>query len=1434
MHAESPTTRELSVAIEAALRRHASVADCAIVRREDLEGRSQLLAYVVLAGPYSEKVLQSHLQQHAPGRIMPDAFVPVSALPMDHEGRVNFDRLAQLPVIDQQLINRWQRELRQRDGVGEVRVFAQPRTASAPHFHLSHLAPESLLQERRSVSPGAESPSAAADPAPRSEHAGAALSICDGGSLQPPPDGINTLSDALSRAAAHRPAHGVHFLREDLSTDVQTYARLLEESLEVLAGLQQHGLRAGDKVLFQVTSNENFLTLFWGCVLGGIVPVPLSTSPAYDPSNATVRKLRNAWQMLEQPLIVADRSLTSAIRSVFARMDAEDVRVECVEQLPAQSSSARPHAASPDDLALILLTSGSTGMPKAVMHSHRTLLSRSFATAVFNRFTSDDLSLNWMPLDHVGGIVMFHIRDVCVGCRQIHAPTELILSDPLKWLEAIARHRATITWAPNFAFALINDRASDLPSRSWDLSCMRFILNGGEAIVPRTARRFLELLIPFGLPPDSMRPAWGMSETASGVVYADPLRLDTTRDDDRYAVVGRPVPGVSLRIVDEDNRIVPEEVAGQLQIKGATVTIGYYQNPEANASIASDGWFSTGDLGVIRDGCLTITGRVKDEIIINGINFVGSEIEAAVETLAGLKTSFTAACAYRAPGGNTDALAVFFCPENDRIEELPPLLDAIRKELGENVGVVPSALIPLPEQEIPKTAIGKIQRSRLRKRLENGDYADILRRVAEVEQADDTVPEWFFRKVWRRCERPREPLEKPGNALLFADDAGVWRMLRDDLMQRGWTCTVVEAAAVFSQPEEGRFTLSPREPEHYRELLATILHKGPPIDRIIHLGTYREQAPGVESINDLRRAQYRGAFSLLFLIRALSETMDGATPVRLLVFGNHAQCVEPTDTSTCEHATCVGLLKAASRELSWLHSRHVDLEVAEPAANVAAILRELQILDVDDEIAYRGARRLAWELSRVDLRKHASRELPLREGGLYLMTGGLGAVGTPIAKRLIEHFRAKLLLVSPSPLPPEDEWPSLLRRGGPLAERVAAYQRLRETGGQLMLEAVEASDLPALQASVGRAVSRWGQDLDGVFHLAAAADDAGDGAPSNGDGVLAETLDSFEAMFRRKVYGTWSLYELLRDRPDALLVTFGSATQLFGEASLASGAAGESFLSNWCRQQRSSGRSHTFLLEWAGWRGDGGTGRETEHAQDRCRNAGYASISPQRGWACLLGGLLADQGDLIIGLDPRSVAVRQRLCDEVQPLAQLSAFCTTHAKPPAVEVREAQVVDRFGNAVPWSLEIVDTVPRADFAERAWATSEVTVQASPPPRDDIERRVAAIWTEVLGTSPSGVDDWFFGLGGNSLAATQVLSRVAKAFGVRVSLREFFRLPTVAELARLIRQRQQVDGAARASDTIEKTDDYASMLEQVDELKEEQLTAMLAKMQRGHKS
>src|SRR5256885_3184514 len=174
-------------------------------------------------------------------------------------------------------------------------------------------------------------------------------------------------------------------------------------------------------------------------------------------------------------------------------------------------------------------------------------------------------------------------------------------------------------------------------------------------------RRFLRMLEPAGLPAAAMWPAWGMAETCSGVVYSEHFSAATTSDNDSFVEVGRPIAGIRLRIVGDNNRVLPEGDVGTLHVQGAVVTAGYYENPAANADVfTADGWFNTGDLGFLRDGRLTLTGRAKDIIIINGANYASHEIESVVEELPFIDRSYTAACAVRSPGAATDQLAVFF------------------------------------------------------------------------------------------------------------------------------------------------------------------------------------------------------------------------------------------------------------------------------------------------------------------------------------------------------------------------------------------------------------------------------------------------------------------------------------------------------------------------------------------------------------------------------------------------------------------------------------------------------------------------------------------------------------------------------------------------------------------------------------------------------
>ncbi|HEY1109045.1 MAG TPA: AMP-binding protein, partial [Opitutaceae bacterium] len=388
----------------------------------------------------------------------------------------------------------------------------------------------------------------------------------------------------------------------------------------------------------------------------------------------------------------------------------------------AASPTVLPMRAATDD-AVLLLTSGSTGQPKGVPLTHRNLLAMSAGTIAAGGFTAAEVTLNWMALDHVGAVSFLGTMAVDLCCTQVHVPTGYILQEPLRWLELIHRHRATISWAPNFAFTLFLEREAAVRAGSWDLRCMRFLVNAGEAVVARTARRFISLLQPHGLPADALRPAFGMSETCSGITWSRGFTLSNSTDEQAFVDLGPCIAGSEMRVVDDRGELVEVGQTGLLQMRGVSVFSGYFRNPEENARVFSDdGWFTTGDLAFIRDGCLTISGRQKDVIIVNGANFYCHEIETVAETVPGVRKTFTAACAVRDAAAETDQLALFFCVEDGAAVEATAR--AVRAKLIQEAGVPPAYLVALRPTEVPKTEIGKIQRAQLKKAFEAGAFRD--------------------------------------------------------------------------------------------------------------------------------------------------------------------------------------------------------------------------------------------------------------------------------------------------------------------------------------------------------------------------------------------------------------------------------------------------------------------------------------------------------------------------------------------------------------------------------------------------------------------------------------------------------------------------------------------------------------------------------------
>ncbi|GAB4460433.1 MAG: hypothetical protein OHK0037_07670 [Elainellaceae cyanobacterium] len=590
------------------------------------------------------------------------------------------------------------------------------------------------------------------------------LSVFDGGEVRD----LCSLPD-LSRVL-HRAAAGagtiLHISAEGVERR-QSYRALARQAQQIVVGLHAAGARVGDRLVLQVSDPDDFLAAIWAGWLGGLVVVPLAVPPAYTETQSKALQLRAILGQLDHPWVLVSGAIAPALQA-FCTDGQGEVRDDTSRLLNLQtllaSESALPVENSPetapasDRLTLILFTSGSTGQPKGVMLTEQNLLVSAHGMATVNRITDRSLSLNWMPLEHVASLVMFHLTQVFVGCSQIQVSNDYILQDPLRWLDLCDRHRVTATWAPNFAYGLICDRPEEVAQRPWDLSCLAWMGNGAEAVVAKTTRSFLALLAPCGLRDGVVSPGYGMSETTSGIVHSHEFSLATTSDADTFVEVGQPIPGVSLRIVDEQQQVVPQGEVGSLQVRGLTVTPGYYNRPDLNAEcFTPDGWFVTGDLARLQNGRLTLTGRQKDLIILNGANVYSHEIEAVVEELPGVEVSFTAACAVRRDDETSDRLAIFLHPTAEPTDaaSLRELVKAVRRQVATRLGVSPDYVMPVARADIPKTALGKIQRSELSRRFQAGEFDGQLQSIADAfQQAPSAAPprsqlERLLLEIWQ-------------------------------------------------------------------------------------------------------------------------------------------------------------------------------------------------------------------------------------------------------------------------------------------------------------------------------------------------------------------------------------------------------------------------------------------------------------------------------------------------------------------------------------------------------------------------------------------------------------------------------------------------------------------------------------------------------------
>ena len=1308
--------------VHAALQAIPAVTESALmVRRSETD---ELIAYVALSEPKDIRELTAALREKLPQAWLPGGIVPLTRLPRRPDGAVDETALAGLPVLDEALTQNLEAGLKQQAGITDAAVTVETRLQAPPVQHLSDLLPGwSPAGNTTAVNAETEKADAGVEDMQTGKP-----SVNIGPEITLPEDAPATLPEALRRVVTQYPDHGTGFLDADGNCDFQTYAELLTEAEYLLTGLRELGLQPGDKVIFQLGRNRDFVVGFWACVLAGVIPVPITVPPVYREDNATVLKLKNVWAMLDKPLVLTGNNRADEVCNVAHLFDLEGFRVEIIDELKRSERDTVWHQPKPDDIALFLLTSGSTGLPKAVQQPHKNLLARCAGTAIANHFTPDDISLNWMPLDHVGGIVMFHLRDVFTGGNQYHAHIDPVLQNPLKWLDWIDRYRITATWAPNFAYGLVNDRADEVRRGNWDLSTLRFILNAGEAVVAKTARTFLLLLEQHGLSPRSMFPCWGMSETCSGVTFNHRFSPATTSNDDPFVVVGEPIPGFGFRVTDGKNQPVPEGNVGRLQAKGASVLPGYFNNPRVNAeSFTDDGWFDTGDLGLVEDGQLTISGRGKENIIINGVNFYAHELEKVVEEVEGVEVSFTAACAIRTPGTNTDQVAVFFNADGTAEAEMPALLGDIRRKMVRTVGIDVDFLIPVSKETIPKTAIGKIQRTQLGKRFGEGEFNKILRKVDLQLANRNTLPAWTYHPHWAA-----EKAERGGNG-------------RGSILVIGGSPDLIEEISA-----EGRHVIP--------GTIGTFSGSTDEIGAIVLMWT---EADDTDALHQLIRLAQTGAASQAAL--------------RLLIVTECGQMVQPGDRVDPHKTALPGLLRGIAAELPQMDVTHLDLE----PVNSRDILRELNNPVIRSVVAVRDGRRLVRALQPVDLTQAEHQPLPFREGGFYLVTGGLGGLAPVFCRYLLETWKARLLLVGRTPLPVGDRRREALDKQDAVAARIATLQELEMMSGEVRYAACDIDDRAALQALLNETEQSWGRP-DGCLNLAA----------TYASRPLTEIdADHLETLLKPRLQGSRNLPKILPQ--GSLFCDFTSVNGYFGGPGVIAYAAANSLAQGIAAQAAATHR--VYSTAWSMWDGLGMAAGFSDTERDMTRARGYHLIGAEQGLHAWLAALAAGESELLIGLDAAKYPMRTEMSGAGFFHRQLTAFTAGRAAAPE------HAADRFGTPVPMVHIQVDEIPRdaeghVDHGRLRAALTATGITASAPPRTATEKKLAVIWQELLGGTRPGIHDNFFEMGGHSLLATRAVSRIRDTFGVDIALAQLFQTPTIAGLAPILETGGEADAQA----------------------------------------
>jgi fatty-acyl-CoA synthase len=507
-----------------------------------------------------------------------------------------------------------------------------------------------------------------------------------------------------------------------------TWAEVHERARRVAGGLAAAGIGHGDAVAVLAGAPVEIAPTAQGIWMRGASltmlhqPTPRTDLVRWAEETTGVINLISA-----KAVVVSEPFMAAA--PVLSRLG---MTVLTVETLLA-NGPVGPVDTCDNDVALMQLTSGSTGSPKAVQITHANIVANAEAMMVGCNFDLDtDVIVSWLPCFHDMGMTGYLTVPMYVGAELVKVTPMDFLRDTLLWAKLIDKYKGTMTAAPNFAYNLFAKRLRrQATPGDFDLSSLRWALSGAEQVDPLDVEDLCDAGAPFGLKPEAIIPAYGMAETTVAVSFsacgggmvvdevdADLLALlhravPASRGHTRRLVsLGRPLDGLELRVIDEEGSLLPPRGVGVIEVRGEPVTNGYITVAGLIAAQDERGWYDTGDLGYLTEtGNVVVCGRLKDVIIMAGRNIYPTDIERAACRVAGVRPGCSVAVRLDA-GRSRETFAVAVeSKEYDDPAQVSRIERQVAHQVFAEVDVRPRNVVVLQPGMIPKTPSGKLRRA---------------------------------------------------------------------------------------------------------------------------------------------------------------------------------------------------------------------------------------------------------------------------------------------------------------------------------------------------------------------------------------------------------------------------------------------------------------------------------------------------------------------------------------------------------------------------------------------------------------------------------------------------------------------------------------------------------------------------------------------------